>query len=181
MHRVTACALASVALLACEEAPLPIPAGGFYLELRDSGADCNLITHESRVGLVGNSGTPELISSGTEGTTVTCSVEGDGSFNVEAKIDEAPFVQITVNGLSSSATEEEPVVGAFSYASTDTGGDTFSSSTCSFWFGSEDQTIAPGKVWLRFSCDSVTSEGNSCSISEGYLAVENCIGTVVED
>jgi hypothetical protein len=68
-----------------------------------------------------------------------------------------------------------------SYASSETGGDTFSSSSCSFWLGSDDQTVAPGKAWLSFSCDEVGSEGNVCQIFEGYLAVENCTGTVVED
>jgi hypothetical protein len=181
MDRVTACALASVFVLACEEPPLPIPAGAVYLELRDTGADCNLVTHEARVGVVGNSGTPGLISSGTEGTEVICEVTGEGSFDVKATIDEGPFVQITLKGLSSSATEDAPVQGTLSYASSDTGGDTYSSSACSFWLGSEDQTVAPGKVWLSFSCAAVASEGNTCEIFEGYLAVENCTGTIVED
>jgi hypothetical protein len=181
MHRVAACALASVALLACEEPPLPVPAGAFYLELRDSGADCNLVTHEARVGVIGNSGSPELVTSGIDGTDVTCSVTGEGSFEVKATVDAAPFVQITVNGFSKSATEDAPVQGTLSYASSDTGGDTYSSSSCNFWLGSDDQTVAAGKVWLSFQCDAVGSEGNTCEIFEGYLAVENCTGTIVED
>ncbi len=168
---------------ACEEAPLPTPAGAVFVDLRDNpSADCNLNTHDVRIGTVGNSGEVTLEKASTE-VEVTCSVvAAGGGFDINATVDEAPFVEITVKGFSKDNNSEDAAAeGTLSYASSDTGGDIFSSNACKFWLNSEDQKVAAGAVWLTFACPAVTSEGNACEIAKSYLAVENCTGAVTEE
>lgn len=190
MHRSLLARLGSVGFSAlaafaigCEEPPLPTPAGAVFVDLRDSGADCNLLTHQAEVGLIGNSGTPELVSTGSDDASVSCSVvAAGGGFNVTAKIDQAPFVEITVNGLSKDNNAiDKAVEGVVSYASVDTGGDIFSSNACLFWLNSDDQEVSAGAVWLTFACPTISSEGNVCELAESHLAVENCTGAAAEE
>lgn len=186
MHRFTLCALGlslCFVATACEEAPLPTPAGAVFIDIRDNpSADCNLNTHDGSVGTVGNSGEVTLEKASAD-VEVTCSVvAAGGGFDINATVDEAPYVEISVKGLSkANDSEDAGAEGSLSYASSDTGGDVFTSTTCKFWLNSEDQEVSAGAVWLTFACPAVTSEGNACEVAKSYLAVENCTGAVAEE
>ena len=185
MLRASTCSslAALLLLLGCEDPPLPTPAGAFFVDFRDTGSSCSLLTHETGVGVIGNSGTPEMIADGAADTTVTCSVLSvGGGFDVNAKIDEKPFLQVKVSGISSSNdSEANAIEGQLSYASVDTGGELYSANNCLFWFNSEDQGAVGGQAWMTFKCAGVESEGKVCEIFQGFVSVENCDGAVTEE
>lgn len=170
----------------CEDTPPPNPAGAFYLDFRDTGAECGLASHEAEMGVVGSSGDPELIPNLHGGAEVTCTVEAaSGGFRVSAELADAPNLRITIPVLSTENTADNPADGSATYASTDTGGDVYASppeTPCKFWLDAEDgQSVRAGEAWLSFECDAIDNEGFSCALSTSYVAVRNCAGASPEE
>lgn len=170
----------------CEDTPPPNPAGAFYIDFRDTGAECGLASHEAEMGVVGSSGDPELVANLDGGAEVSCTVEAaSGGFRVSAELDDAPNLRVNVPVISSENTADNPADGSATYASTDTGGDVYASPTdtpCKFWIDAEDgQFVRAGEAWLSFECDAIDNEGFSCALSTSYLAVRNCAGATEEE
>ncbi len=115
---------ASLAVVGCEDPPAPTPAGAFDVNLRDSGPDCPLKTHEAEMGVVGSSGEPTLVSNGQDGAEVTCTVEAaGGNFSIDATLDDVANVRLVVASIGDG--NDGPTTGAdgtLTYASTDTAG-----------------------------------------------------------
>src|SRR5262249_39811204 len=110
---------------------------------------------------------------------VSCSVTGSGSFTVNAQLNKAADgLEISVAGLAASATKNSPVTGSVGFTSPIAVKNYASDSKTpgKFYFvpgGGEG--VAEGKVWVAFSCDSVTAEGtDTCGINESYAVFENC-------
>ncbi len=178
--------LAVCGLWGCEDPPAPTPAGAFALQLGDSGVTCNLATHNAEMGVVGQTGEPDLISDGANGAQVECTVEPSGSaFRVNVALADTASLQVNIASISTSSTVDAPAEGSVSYVSTDTGGDVFASpgtTPCRFWVSPDDgQYLEAGSAWLSFECDAVDNEGDSCEIRNGFFTVKNCEGASNED
>ena len=92
-------------------------------------------------------------------------------------------LRVTIPSISAADNTDEAsgAVGSVSYASSDTGGDTYASSSCLFWVNPDSQAISAGAAWVSFVCDAVTNEGDSCSIDKGFISVKNCSGAGEEE
>lgn len=178
--------LGSLALfsLGCEDPPAPTPAGAFALQFLDSSGTCAPSTHNAAMGVVGQEGEPDLVSSGANGAEVTCSVaSAAGGFKITATLNDGPNLQITVPSISAdNADEASGADGSVSYVSSDTGGEVYTAgSTCKFWVNPDSQYIRAGSAWVSFACDEIGNEGSVCSIDKGFLNIKNCDGAVEED
>jgi hypothetical protein len=169
--------------IGCEDPPPPTPAGAFDVTLQDSGQSCGLATHSVALGVVGESGDPDLISNGADSVAVSCTVEAaSGGFHVEANLKQTANVQINVPVISADNVADSPAEGTMNYISAETGGQLYSSQTpCQFWIVPDAQFVRAGEAWLTFSCDEIENEGDVCKIAESHVAIRNCVGAVNED
>jgi hypothetical protein len=178
---VVALGVSLSALAGCTNTPPIVAEGGWLVSFLDTGNDCNLVTHNTELGSVDNADIRQLLKDGEQegqyAAKVECSVTGDGTFNVSGSAKTAEkSLRITVNGLSDAATQAAPVTGSVSYSSaTKTAGNPFSSQACDFYL-TDDQRgqTASGKTWLSFACETLSGPMNTCGISVGYAAFENC-------
>jgi len=177
--------LGSLALfsLGCEDPPAPTPAGAFALQFLDSSGTCDPNTHNAAMGVVGQEGEPDLVSSGANGADVTCSVESAaGGFKINANLNDGPNLQVTVASISADNVDEASGVdGSVSYVSSDTAGDVYSSNACKFWVNPDSQYVRAGSAWVSFVCDEIGNEGSVCAVDKGFLNIKNCDGAVEED
>lgn len=173
------------ALVGCDDPPLPVAAGAFALDFRDTGADCNIESHTAEMGVVESSGNPELVSNGQNNAQAECKVEGAGPFNVSITLDDAANLQLKIPEFSADNTEDNPADGSVSYASTITGGDVYSEPTatpCKFWINPDDgQFVRAGEAWFSFECEALEGENSTCEVATSYVAVRNCLGAVDEE
>lgn len=172
---------------ACEDPPPPTPAGGFTVAFsQTTGGVCGIASHQNKMGEVLGDGEPELVTSGTQDTTTSCTIEAaGGGFSVSASLEGGATVSINVPSISASATEAEPVTGSVSYASTQTAGDVFQSpqaTPCEFWIDADaGQYVKAGEAWLTFRCAEVVNEADTCGLSTSYVALRNCAGAPEEE
>src|SRR5687767_13457246 len=106
---------AAFAAAGCEDPPPPTPAAAFELNLRDTGVDCPLVSHTAAMGVIGTADELELVSNGSAGASVECSVEGDSSFTISAELDDAADLRINITGFSADSTVDNPATGTLSY------------------------------------------------------------------
>lgn len=173
--------VSSSAAVGCTNTPPIVAEGGWLVSFLDTGNDCNLVTHNTELGSVDNAAIRQLLKDGEQegqyAAKVECSVTGDGTFNVSGSAKTAEkSLRVTVNGLSDAATQDAPVTGSVSYASAlKTAGNPYSSQTCDFYLTDAQRgDTASGKTWLSFSCETLSGPMNTCGISVGYAAFENC-------
>ena len=171
---------------ACEDPPPPTPAGAYTIAFSQPGGTCSIGSHESKLGEVGASGDPTLVTSGDKNSTTDCTIEtASGGFKVTARVAGSANLSISIPSISSQSTQAEPADGTVSYASSQTAGDVFSSqggTPCRFWVDTEaGQYVKAGEAWLTFECPEIDSEANVCKISTSYVAVRNCLGATNED
>jgi hypothetical protein len=174
----------ALVLVGCEDPPPPTPAGAFALQFLDSSGNCDPATHNAAMGVVGQEGDPDLVSSGANGAEVTCTVKpSGGGFQINADLTDGPNLQVSVPSISADNVDEASGAdGSVSYVSSDTGGDVYSAgSTCKFWVNPDSQYIRAGSAWVSFVCPEIGNEGSVCSIENGFLNVKNCDGAVEED
>lgn len=176
----------SLVLVGCEDPPPPTPAGAFALQLKDSGQTCNLATHNAGIGVVGQEGDPDLISDGAGSASIECDVSSTaGGFKLTTTMSDGAAIQVTVAVISPSENIDEAsgADGSISYASSDTGGDYYASGStpCKFWVNPDSQSIKAGAAWVSFTCESVSNEGDSCAVDNGFLDVKNCSGASEEE
>jgi len=152
--------------------------------LRDTGPDCPLATHEAELGTVAGTGTPDLVSNGENAAEITCTVQASGSaFTVSATLDEAANVRISTV-LSADNTADAPADGSVTYASTNTGGNVYSTAAtpCKFWIDTDaKQFVRAGEAWFTFSCDDIENQGHVCGLDDSYVALRNCTGAEPAD
>ncbi|MBL9024961.1 MAG: hypothetical protein JNL21_22380 [Myxococcales bacterium] len=172
----------SVLGLACDDPPPPTQTGAFFVQFTDSGIDCNVNNHQTELGTVGATGKPELVADGTNDAAVVCTVKKSGNgFVVSADLDgAATTLQLDVSSLAESQnTIDAAALGQVKYASSETGGNPYSTpqgQECKFWVDTEQgQYIKAGEAWFSFDCGAVISGSESCSVS-GYVALKNCTG-----
>lgn len=173
-------AFVSTTVIACDDPPPPTQTGAFFVQFTDTGIDCNVANHQQTLGSVGETGKPELVADGSNDASVTCTVKsGGGGFVVSTELDGAAVLQIDIGKLSEENTAMNPALGQVKYASSETGGNPFSTpqgGECSFWIDTEKgQYIKAGEAWFSFDCATVIKGSESCSVS-GYVALKNCTG-----
>jgi hypothetical protein len=183
-----ACGLGLVGLVAaCEDPPPPTPAGGYTVAFsQTTGGVCGIGSHQNKMGEVLGTGDPTLITSGTQDTTTTCTIEAvSGGFSVQASLDSGATVTVSIGAISDSTTEAAPATGSISYASSQTAGDVFQSpqaTPCEFWIDAEaGQYVRAGEAWITFRCAEVVNENDTCGISTSYFALRNCVGATDEE
>ncbi len=173
-------AFLSLTAVACEDPPPPTQTGAFFVQFTDSGIDCNVANHQEVLGAVGDTGKPELVADGASNSGVVCTVKSaGGGFIISADLDAAATLQIDVPTLADTNTIDAPATGQIKYASSQTGGDVYSTpqdAQCTFWIETEKgQYIKPGEAWFAFDCDRVINGPEACSLN-GYVALKNCTG-----
>lgn len=173
-------AVAAVAALvpACSDPVPPTPRGAWSVSFVDyPSAECSVKGHNASLGKVADTdrANSTLVTHGESGSEIACSVVGSSSFNIDASAYQAgSILQIIVNGISSSATPDNPAKGSVAYASQETV-KTYSSNECDFYFiPNSGEGVGPGKVWVAFDCDSIKAEGSTCQLKQGYAIFENC-------
>lgn len=177
--------IAAAALVsgACSD-PVPlIPRGAWFLVFQDTGVDCNVATHEGKVGEVGSSGEIEYKSDGTDEAEVECTVEpSGGAFAVSGRVSfKGQYFSVAVGSLKADATLDAPSTGTVELQ-TVTSTDVYQSSECIVYFNDNGQTVESGRVWASFQCPSVEGgAGDTCEVQQGFFAFENCIGGETED
>jgi hypothetical protein len=108
--------------------------------------------------------------------TVTCSVIPSGAgFAVQASMSgEQKILTASIGELDPGASKDKPATGVISYQSPNTAVP-FTQTDCIFYFGTNVQSVAAGKVFVTFECDKIAAAtDNVCEIKPGYMAFDNC-------
>lgn len=175
----------AVALVGCDDPPLPVAAGAFAVDFRDTGVACDIGSFSTEMGVVESSGNPELVSNGQNNAKAECTIQGSGTFNVNIVLDDAANLQVKIPEFSPDNTEDNPADGTLGFASTETAGDVYSEPSdkpCKFWIEPDGgQFVRAGEAWFTFECEAVEGEGSVCGIATSYIAVRNCLGAVDEE
>lgn len=158
----------------CSDPVPPIPEGGWEVQFTNpGGGDCNVNSHNEKMGTVNATAKSELKQDGAN-VSVACSVSAS---SVSASgFEEVKNLDIEVGSITAEATKDNPATGSVSFASGTTAGTSYVSDAdnpCNFYF-LEGQGIQDGEVWLSFDCPAVTAEGQTCRIVQGFAAFRNC-------
>jgi hypothetical protein len=159
---------------------LPTPDGAFFLSMtQDDPTSCSIASHTAAVGEVDASKRTSVITDGTSGTKVTCTVAGTSSFQVHGQIEDtansADYLQIAIPSIAPGASEGAPAAGTVAASGSWTAGVVYSGA-CSFYFTpGTPETVGTGKVWVTFACPGVTAGTSTCPIKIGYAIFENCL------
>jgi hypothetical protein len=160
-------------LCGCSDPVPPIPQGGFEVQFQNpGGGQCNINSHNVKMGTVNAAARSELVSDGA-GASVSCSVSAS---SISGSAFENPNnLTIDVPSITPETTIDAPATGVVSFSSGTTAGVFVSppEAPCNFYF-QEGQTIQAGDVWVTFDCPTLTSEGQSCRILKGFAAFTNC-------
>src|SRR5262245_30252621 len=108
------------AAASCSDPVAPTARGGWTVAFTDPGVECNVRTHSSQVGDINKN---VKAVDGEGGATITCSVDGSGSFNVDAEARQSPplrSLHILIPSISPGATKDNPATGTVSFADSDT-------------------------------------------------------------
>lgn len=179
-------AFGALGALGCSDPVPPTPDGAYRVNFTGKSG-CNIMGHTTQIGDVTDTQRTTVVPDGTDGTTVTCTVSGAGPFAVTGHLQHgADSLQIRVD-LPTDASKATPAKGGVGFLSTTTGNSFVASSTpadpvknppCNFYFANSKESVASGKVWVAFSCDTVTEQGSAdpstCGIDESYVILENC-------
>jgi hypothetical protein len=141
------------------------------------GAACALPAGTDALGQVTASTMSALVADGMNGATISCSVLGNGPFEVDgAAASASAGLQITVPAISAGATQAAPAAGTISLLPS--GSTSLYTGSCSFYFVPDTpEIVASGKVWVAFTCPGI---GNSiamstCPVTESYALFEGCV------
>src|SRR6185503_1932073 len=146
--RFTRLALTSVAILAaagtvsCSDPVPPTPQGAWAISFQPpdtNPSECQIAGHNSAIGSVGPNKRDKVLVDGAEGASIECSVIGTGKFNVTGKGTQSDKgLELRIDNLAATATEDAPLPGSVSYASINTAGNPYASTQqdmpCQFWF-----------------------------------------------
>jgi hypothetical protein len=167
----------------CSSPVPPTPKGAWQVTFW-SGAQssqCQINQHNAAVGLIDKSQRGDEVTDALDGASVSCTVQGAGTFKVQASASQnGKSLSFSVGSIDKNATPTSPATGTLSYSSPNTAGNPYvntADTPCKFWFEpNTGETVDTGKVWLAFSCDAVRDDGHdsTCGIKQGYAIFENC-------
>jgi hypothetical protein len=175
----------SIALTSgCDDAPAPLPQGGWALTFTSAGGTCNINSHNASVGEVSISDAKKLVQQGQSGADVACAVNAvTGGFSVEANASAGgASLTITIPAISSTADSTAPVPGSLAFISSQTQNvfATPTSTPCNFYFSDPAEGVSAGAIWVAFDCPKVVYQTHECGISTGFAKFVNCDGAVVD-
>jgi hypothetical protein len=157
----------------------PAADGAWLVNLTNNGGMCEVMLSTRQVGDVSESAITTRVTDGAADASVSCSVSGSGKgpYSVDGALSMgADSLQISIPAISASATSNAPAVGSVAYES-DATVSLYTSSACNFYFvTTSPESVAAGKIWVAFTCPSITSAsvGSTCSLGESYAVFENC-------
>jgi hypothetical protein len=168
-------AVLALASTGCSEPVPPASKGAFYLSFLSNGGDCKVAGHQSQVGGVTAKERQDLKTDTVKGAQIYCGVfDNGGTFDIEGSIRlEDRSLGLSIRGLSAGSTEAAPASGSLNYSSSETGGSSFSSKSCTFFFR-EQEGVAAGRFWADFRCDNFVGGPSTCAVNFGTVALENC-------
>ena len=178
---VTSCGL--FAAMGCSSPVPPTPKGAWVVTVGvgTTSSACHINQHNAQVGVVGKNERGDEVTDALDGASVSCTVQGSGSFKVQGSASQSgKSLSISIGSIDSSATPDKPATGSLSYASSNTAGNAYVNPTatpCKFWFEPKTgESVAAGKVWLAFACDAIRDDGHdsTCAVRSGYAIFENC-------
>jgi hypothetical protein len=166
-------------LAGCSDPVPPTPQGAFQATFISDSSACMIAGHNTAVGAVTSNTKDKVLVSGTEGADIECTVSGSGTFSVQAKISQnGQGLEINIPKLTAAASKDSPATGSVNYASSKTSGTVFSSTAdtpCNFYFSSDSEGVASGRVWITFDCPKVIQGTmKTCKIGPGFAIFENC-------
>lgn len=177
-------AAALAAPLGCSSPVPATPDTSWVVNFSGGGANCNLSNSVGKVGDVTAGTIQQRVSDGMASATVTCTVAPSGSsFQVSAQASQNGYsLTVFIPQIDLNSVMSNPAVGSVSYESSSTI-NSYSSNMCNFYFinpsaSGNGQGVSAGKIWAAFDCPEITygqsSPPSVCSLSESYLAFENC-------
>lgn len=167
------------------EAPVPAARGAYNVHFVGGGpAGCNIGGHFGALGVVSADKHGAVVTDGVDGAAVSCGVSGAGPYKVSGTITQgANSLFVEVDSLPADASAAIPAYGRVSFTSPVTG-DAFVQSNadpsvqpqpCDFYFvAGSSELAAPGKVWLAFTCATVSDGANACQLYTSYVLIEDC-------
>lgn len=168
-------AVLALASSGCSEPVPPASKGAFIVSFLSNGGDCKVKGHQSQVGGVTAKERTDLKTDTVKGAQIYCGVyDNGGTFDVEGNIRlEDRSLSISLKGVSPTASEDAPATGSVNYSSSDTGGSSYNSNNCRFYFR-EQEGVAAGRFWADFRCDELTGGVSTCAVNFATIALENC-------
>jgi hypothetical protein len=171
----------------CSDPVPPTPQGAWKVNFSQTpnAAKCRVMGHSANIGGISEtartavipSGGQAIADSGEAPVTVTCTVAGAGPFYVEGSVNQgARGLEVAISKIDASARESSPAIGSVSYVDEHTVA-SYRSTECKFYFEEGRTRIAPGQVWLSFSCPEISAASTlaaTCGLSESYVIFENC-------
>jgi hypothetical protein len=186
-----AAAAATVATLAlfagCSEPVPQTPDGAFWLTtIQPDAIACHIAGHTDQVGTVDSKQHSPVVTDGTDGIVVDCSVSsiaGNAAapFQVYAKLDATTktgnYLELNIASITAAAKIDAPAVGTLVFSDPKTAGNGFQGN-CNFYFeGGAGEGVSDGKIWVSFQCDGLVSAMSTCPVKQGYAIFENCLTT----
>ncbi len=150
-----------------------------FQSIGTGGQTCTVAPHNAQLGTTDDSSLAELVTDGVGGAQISCRVVDQGGHLVaQGSMERGPtYLDFTVSQITAAASEGAPALGDVSYRSLDTVKLYASPEDpqCEFFFVN-DQEIAPGRVWMQFTCPQIANAGSnsSCAISLGTIAMQRC-------
>ena len=178
-------------LVGCSNSSSPDPSGAVFLELGSTGSVACPVTGPQSVPPLTGTATAHVsetspgptITDGVSGASLNpCYVAGSASagYQVSAALSVSENnIGVNIPNITPAATATSPATGSVS-VTTPSAVQGFDGSSCSFYFAPGTQEkVAPGSIWVDFSCSSVVDDNNDiCAVSSGVLNVENCATAV---
>lgn len=179
--------LLATTFVGCGDEPVLVARGAWFLNLVDSGTNCQHADHPDMIGQVTADARTTLVGDGDPidandpalgNYSVSCSLIANASGGVDFEAAQSGAdggVTFIVPTLTADATKDKPAVGTVSWTSTYTA-KTFSSQKCNFYFAAgTGQSLKTDEVWLTFDCPEIAGAiDDVCTISVGYLAYSSC-------
>ncbi len=180
----------ATAFVGCGDTPELVPRGAWFLNLVDSGTNCQHADYAPKQGEVTADARTKLLDDGEQiepgdpetEVDISCSLIDDGSGKVSFDASASGANNGVVNSVvfvvpefSSGATKDKPAKGTVSWTSTYTA-KTFNSTECNFYFLSgTGQGLKVGQIWFTYECPELAGAiDDVCEVSIGYAAFENC-------
>lgn len=182
--RFTMLAVSAFALLTyagCSEPVPQTPDGAFYVAtVNNDPSMCKITGNTAQVGKVDQNEKNAVITDGTNGTKVDCSViNATAPFDVHAKVDDTAnsgyYLEIIIPKISPSASKDKPATGTATIAAPWTAGSPYTGE-CNFYFEEgTKETVDAGRIWVSFDCPGITSGMSTCTLKAGFAIFENCL------
>jgi hypothetical protein len=183
--RLVAAALSTIALAAvtygCSDPVPQSPDGAWFVSTSQLDATkCHMAQHNSTFGQVDDAHRIAVETDGVKGAHVSCTVSGTGNGPYAVQVlaqNDMVTLQLSINAISTTATEASPAKGGVAYLDLDKTKVQYAGTDCNFYFATKAETVATGKIWVAFTCDSIVNGDtmSDCTLTQGYALFENCL------